>query len=93
MLGTLGSPRSFPSRFFYEGQLRDGVSDSQRAGHWHRCSTALGPLVVWDVAEGRAGRARDTGASARGVRGGSLQNPLEAACAAALFRGEPRKGR
>lgn len=38
---------------------------------------AMGPLVVWDVAEGREGRGK----------GGSLTNAAEAQAAAALYKG------
>jgi hypothetical protein len=72
----------FPSSYFYESQLKDGVTAAQRTAPFHAVSPALGPFVVWDLAEGQEGRKAGRGA------GGSLHNRAEAEAAAALYAGK-----
>uniref|UniRef100_A0A7S3VNR9 AAA+ ATPase domain-containing protein n=1 Tax=Dunaliella tertiolecta TaxID=3047 RepID=A0A7S3VNR9_DUNTE len=69
----------FPSAFFYGGALADGVSVQQRTAPFHSTNGILGPLVVFDVADGQEGRGKG--------RGGSLVNTCEAEAAKALFQG------
>ncbi len=75
----------FPSGFFYDGSLLDGVGITARAAAHHALAKCFGPLVVWDLADGREGRGRAGGGG--GARGGSLHNAHEADFSVALFRG------
>lgn len=79
---------SFPSAFFYSQDLKDGISASARTAPWHASSSALGPLVVWDLPHGREGRGGGRGGrGGGGGSGGSLSNRAEAELAVGLYRG------
>jgi hypothetical protein len=71
------TPRSFPSSFFYDGRLSDGVEASSRQAPCH-AHPLLGPLAVLDVRTGREA----------GGTNSSLFNTTEAELSAELYKGE-----